>query len=67
VAPVRLATDGAGVRINVLDRLISTTGGAAGVGAGQTHLLRAIPDEGLGRPSWKESRYHSSLLGAEPM
>jgi hypothetical protein len=50
VAPVRLATDGTGVKINVLDRLISTTGGAAGVGAGQTHLLRAILDEGLGRP-----------------
>lgn len=47
VDPMRLSTDGSGMRINALDPRIVLSGGTQG--AGQTVLLRAILDEALGR------------------
>lgn len=50
VEPLRFATDGTGLRINVLDRAIAVRGRATDTAAGQTDLLRAILAEALGRP-----------------
>lgn len=47
--PLRFATDGTGLKINILDPAIQAAA-RGDAGAGQTDLLRAILGEALGRP-----------------
>lgn len=49
VVPLRFATDGSGLKINVLDKRISKIG-SNNTGAGQMGLLRAVLHEALDRP-----------------